>query len=126
MHDTSSGATTAPAFPMQSTALMLHGAAGALELACDLPESNHARAGVAIVCHPHPLQGGTMFNKVVTTLGRSFVELTASGELVMHLWASLATALIGLGAGSLAGFLLGSAMALSPSTNALLSPLYNG
>ena len=75
MHDTSSGATTAPAFPMQSTALMLHGAAGALELACDLPESNHARAGVAIVCHPHPLQGGTMFNKVVTTLGRSFVEL---------------------------------------------------
>ncbi len=30
---------------------------------------------VGIVCHPHPLQGGTMNNKVVTTLTRTIREL---------------------------------------------------
>lgn len=30
---------------------------------------------LAIVCHPHPLQGGTMDNKVVTTLVRTYREL---------------------------------------------------
>jgi alpha/beta superfamily hydrolase len=30
---------------------------------------------VAIVCHPHPLHGGTMTNKVVHTLARAFNEL---------------------------------------------------
>jgi alpha/beta superfamily hydrolase len=29
----------------------------------------------AIICHPHPLQSGTMHNKVVTTLMRTFREL---------------------------------------------------
>jgi alpha/beta superfamily hydrolase len=29
---------------------------------------------VAVVCHPHPLQGGAMTNKVVHTLARSFNE----------------------------------------------------
>lgn len=29
-------------------------------------------AAVAVVCHPHPLYGGTMDNKVVTTLARTF------------------------------------------------------
>jgi alpha/beta superfamily hydrolase len=31
--------------------------------------------GIALVCHPHPLFGGTLDNKVVTTLARAFVEL---------------------------------------------------
>lgn len=31
--------------------------------------------GIALVCHPHPLFGGTAENKVVTTLARAFVEL---------------------------------------------------
>jgi len=39
-----------------------------------VPEEG-ARNGVAIICHPHPLQGGTMFNKVVTTLDRALGEL---------------------------------------------------
>ncbi|MFT3742343.1 MAG: alpha/beta fold hydrolase [Gammaproteobacteria bacterium] len=30
---------------------------------------------VVIICHPHPLYGGTMHNKVVTTLARAFSEL---------------------------------------------------
>jgi alpha/beta superfamily hydrolase len=64
-----------PAFPPSATTLLLPGPAGALELACALPEAGLARAGVAIICHPHPLQGGTMTNKVVTTLERSLLDL---------------------------------------------------
>lgn len=30
---------------------------------------------VVLICHPHPLHGGTMDNKVVTTLARSFNQL---------------------------------------------------
>ena len=31
--------------------------------------------GLALVCHPHPLHGGTLDNKVVQTLARAFVQL---------------------------------------------------
>lgn len=64
-----------PAFPASAGGLLLPGPAGAIELACALPEPACARAGVAILCHPHPLQGGTMHNKVVTILERSLLEL---------------------------------------------------
>jgi uncharacterized protein len=30
--------------------------------------------GVALICHPHPLHGGTMDNKVVQTLARAFTQ----------------------------------------------------
>jgi alpha/beta superfamily hydrolase len=30
---------------------------------------------IGIICHPHPLHGGTMHNKVVSTLSRTFREL---------------------------------------------------
>lgn len=63
-----------PSFPSASTALTLTGGAGAIEAAIELPDAE-PRAGVAIVCHPHPLQGGTMHNKVVTMVSRSLVEL---------------------------------------------------
>jgi Predicted hydrolase of the alpha/beta superfamily len=50
------------------------GPAGALESVLRLPPT--PRPGlVAVVCHPHPLHGGTMDNKVVSTLVRSFDEL---------------------------------------------------
>ena len=39
----------------------------------DRPES--AARGVALIAHPHPLYGGTLDNKVVQTLARSFLEL---------------------------------------------------
>ena len=37
---------------------------------------HHRRAqrGLAVICHPHPLQGGTMDNKVVTTIARALVQ----------------------------------------------------
>jgi alpha/beta superfamily hydrolase len=64
----------APAFPNAAANLLLPGPAGPIEIACGVPEDG-ARDGVAIICHPHPLQGGTMFNKVVTTLDRGLAEL---------------------------------------------------
>ena len=66
---------TFPAFPDSNASLLLPGPAGDIELACALPEAECARRGVAILCHPHPLQGGTMRNKVVTILERSLLEL---------------------------------------------------
>ncbi len=48
------------------------GPAGLIECAVDEPE---ALRGVAVLCHPHPLFGGTMDNKVVQTLARAFVQL---------------------------------------------------
>ena len=49
------------------------GPAGRVECAVDRPEST-AR-GMALIAHPHPLYGGTLDNKVVQTLARSFLEL---------------------------------------------------
>ncbi len=51
---------------------MLQGTAGPLEALRDVPGSSSK--GVAIICHPHPLFGGTMDNKVVQTLARAFVQ----------------------------------------------------
>ncbi len=48
--------------------LLLEGPAGPLETIVTRVEN--ARA-VAVICHPHPLHGGTMHNKVVSTLQRA-------------------------------------------------------
>ena len=69
-------AQTTPPFPDRADSVLLPGPAGAIELACALPEAANARAGVAIICHPHPLQGGTMHNKVVTIIERAFLVLS--------------------------------------------------
>ena len=50
---------------------LVRGAAGNIEVASHLPLS--ARA-VAVVAHPHPLFGGTMDNKVVTTVARALAD----------------------------------------------------
>lgn len=50
------------------------GLTGQLEAALTVPE-NVNNQYIAILGHPHSLQGGTMNNKVVTTLARSFKEL---------------------------------------------------
>jgi uncharacterized protein len=50
------------------------GPAGELESIVDVPRD--ARLDfVAVLCHPHPLYGGTMTNKVVHMLAKSFNEL---------------------------------------------------
>lgn len=60
--------------PTQSTTFTLPGEAGAIEVAVTVPKNKNTNK-VIIICHPHPLYGGTMENKVVTTLVRTFVEL---------------------------------------------------
>ncbi len=56
--------------------IIIPGPSGALE-AC---LHNRAAASVAapwtlVICHPHPLYGGTMDNKVITTIAKAGVEL---------------------------------------------------
>lgn len=53
--------------------LSLNGPSGSLEALLEDPGTTPVRA-FAVVCHPHPLQGGTMTNKVVHTLARAFQE----------------------------------------------------
>jgi alpha/beta superfamily hydrolase len=50
------------------------GPAGSLACAVDTPADGIVR-GVAVLCHPHPLHGGTMDNKVVQTMARALVAL---------------------------------------------------
>lgn len=54
--------------------MLIPGAAGDIEL-IETPAENNSISATAIICHPHPLFGGTMNNKVVTTLARVFHEL---------------------------------------------------
>jgi alpha/beta superfamily hydrolase len=49
------------------------GPAGTLEVAFNVPEG--AVRGIALIAHPHPLQGGTLDNKVVQTLAKTFAAL---------------------------------------------------
>lgn len=52
----------------RETSLFIDGPSGQLEaLYLDLPEAR----GLALICHPNPVQGGTMLNKVVSTLQRT-------------------------------------------------------
>ena len=55
---------------------LIRGAAGAIEIAADVPEG--APVAVAVIAHPHPLFGGTMDNKVVTTVERALRESGAA------------------------------------------------
>ena len=55
--------------------LQIAGPAGALQCAIDLPPAGTLLRGNALLCHPHPLHGGSMDNKVVITLARAFLQL---------------------------------------------------
>ena len=61
-------------FPEQACSFALEGPAGKLETISDVALPEEARRGTAIICHPHPLQGGTMHNKVVTMVERALRE----------------------------------------------------
>jgi alpha/beta superfamily hydrolase len=43
-------------------------------LACAIDTPDGAPRGLAVICHPHPLHGGTMDNKVVVTLARAHLQ----------------------------------------------------
>ena len=50
---------------------LLDGAAGKIEVAASVPPEPRA---IAVIAHPHPLFGGTMDNKVITTLAKTFAD----------------------------------------------------
>ena len=58
----------------QTQKLIIQGAAGAIEVALDLPPAGQPSKGAAVIAHPHPLFGGTLDNKVVQTLARAFTQ----------------------------------------------------
>jgi hypothetical protein len=68
-----SAATVGPPVSTGTTveSLVLDGPSGELEAVLETPPSARDDA-VAVICHPHPLYHGTMNNKVVHTLVRSF------------------------------------------------------
>jgi len=66
--------------PRRIEAHLLDGPAGKLEALLEPPEEGEPRA-VALVCHPHPLFGGTMHNKVVYRTARA---LRNSGCVVLR------------------------------------------
>jgi alpha/beta superfamily hydrolase len=57
----------------QTVRQTLAGPAGAIEIALDAPAAE--AVGTAVICHPHPVHGGTMDNKVVITLARAFLQV---------------------------------------------------
>lgn len=57
--------------------LTIEGPEGALESLLDTPEGVGDATRVGVVCHPHPLHGGTMTNKVAHMLAKSFNEAGA-------------------------------------------------
>lgn len=60
---------------MTTTTFQLPAPAGELEVILEVPTTEAADITM-IICHPHPLFGGTMHNKVVTTLAKVASELT--------------------------------------------------
>lgn len=56
---------------VMQNSLLITGPVGQLEALLTEPRDQRPLA-VAIICHPHPLQEGTMHNKVVTTLSKAF------------------------------------------------------
>jgi alpha/beta superfamily hydrolase len=59
--------------PRTTERLTIDGPAGPLEVVLNVPDQQ--LAGIALIAHPHPLQGGTLDNKVVQTLAKAFFAL---------------------------------------------------
>lgn len=66
--------------PRRIESHFLTGPAGRLEALLEEPDDQEARLA-AVVCHPHPLYGGTMHNKVVYRLARG---LRGAGAVVLR------------------------------------------
>ena len=65
-------------FNRQNTATtFIRGSAGKIETMITRPESVSDSTPIVVISHPHPLYGGTMSNKVVTILAKTFNELGA-------------------------------------------------
>lgn len=70
---------TEPFRPPVPQAALIPGPAGLLEARIEDPlPAGAARQVIGVVCHPHPLHGGTMQNKVVHTAARALQEAGAA------------------------------------------------
>lgn len=58
--------------PNTKETVFIDGPLGQLEALVTLPKSSDALKGAAVVCHPHPLKEGTMHNKVVHFIAKTF------------------------------------------------------
>ncbi|NOY66495.1 MAG: alpha/beta hydrolase [Gammaproteobacteria bacterium] len=56
--------------PKKHQSVIIPGPSGELEALLSVPEDT-TKETVAIICHPHPLHGGTMLNKVVHTIDKT-------------------------------------------------------
>lgn len=65
----------ASAFPVSRS--VIDGLVGAIDVAAHVSATRPPRA-IAVVAHPHPLFGGSMDNKVVTTLARALFDVGAA------------------------------------------------
>lgn len=69
--------------PARAERLLIAGPAGELQAVVEAPMGQGpptaaaSPAAFAVVCHPHPLYGGTLDNKVVYTLARAFLACGA-------------------------------------------------
>ena len=61
--------------PCVSTALTLTGPAGPLEAITAFPLDSGAMRAIGVICHPHPLYGGTLTNKVVHSISCTLNDL---------------------------------------------------
>ncbi|HEY3731737.1 MAG TPA: alpha/beta hydrolase [Steroidobacteraceae bacterium] len=59
--------------PARAEPILIDGPVGPIEALLEQPDGP-ARGGCAVICHPHPLHGGSMHNKVVYTLARACQE----------------------------------------------------
>ena len=57
----------------QQKTIFIEGPSGPLETLIEIPSQPFHR--IAAICHPHPLYGGSMYNKVVYTLAKTLQEL---------------------------------------------------
>ncbi len=63
-------------FPCDGTHFYIPGPAGKIESMVNTVNDDHVNI-IAVICHPHPLHGGSMQNKVVHTLDKSLHKLGA-------------------------------------------------
>lgn len=54
---------------------LIPGPTGGLEAVMACPEGWEANTPIAVICHPHPLYGGSMANKVVHMVANTFGEM---------------------------------------------------
>ena len=61
-------------FPATNAEFEVAGSAGRIQALAEFPSLHRDETAIAVICHPHPPDGGSMHNKVVSTLARAFTD----------------------------------------------------